>query len=37
MLAYVAAAVIFAAFGWLVRAPVGRAIERALVWMVPPR
>jgi hypothetical protein len=27
--------VLMAAVAWLVRAPVRRAVERALVWMVP--
>jgi hypothetical protein len=32
----VAAVFILVAVAWLGRAPVRRAIERALVWMVPP-
>src|SRR5262245_27814504 len=35
--AYLVAGTILAVVAWLVRAPVRRAIERALVWMVPPR
>jgi hypothetical protein len=37
MLRYLAAAAILVAAGWLVRAPVRRAIERALLWMAPRR
>lgn len=36
MIAYVAAAVILVAVAWLLRAPARRAIQRALIWMVPP-
>jgi hypothetical protein len=35
--AFVVAGAIMAAAAWLVRAPARRAIERALVWMAPPR
>jgi hypothetical protein len=35
--AFVVAGVIMAAVAWLLRAPVRRTIERALVWMVRPR
>jgi hypothetical protein len=37
MLTYLAAAAILVAAGWLVRAPVRRLVERALLWMAPPR
>jgi hypothetical protein len=37
MLIYLAAAAIIVGVGWLLRTPLRRAIERALVWMAPPR
>jgi hypothetical protein len=37
MLRYLAAAAILAASGWLLRSHVRRLVERALLWMAPPR
>jgi hypothetical protein len=37
MLTYLAAAAIIFAAGWLLRVPVRRAVECALLWMARPR